>query len=256
MSLLSNTARFFIAIAFLAFGLEHLVYGEFVTRLIPNLPWIPAHRLLAYLLGFALIAAGVAILLRWHARAASALLGVSLLLSALLLYLPRLFFTPVLGPLWTNTGKVLSLSAAALLVARLPDRDPRYLPVSQPLFSLESAAHLFLAAFLVVAGIQHFLYVSFVAQLVPAWIPGPVFWTYFAGVALIVGGLGIGIPITRKLAALLSGIMILLWVALLHIPRALAVPHDSNETTAVFEALAISGAALLIAALPSRMPRL
>ncbi len=44
--------------------------------------------------------------------------------------------------------------------------------------------------------------------------------------------------------------MIFLWVLLLHIPRAVASPHDSNETTAVFEALAMSGGAILIAANP------
>ena len=43
--------------------------------------------------------------------------------------------------------------------------------------------------------------------------------------------------------------MIFLWVLMLHIPRAVAAPHDSNETTAVFEALAISGAAFLVAAM-------
>jgi hypothetical protein len=68
-------------------------------------------------------------------------------------------------------------------------------------------------------------------------------------VALIAGGVGILIPKVRGLAALLSGIMILLWVVLLQIPRALSAPRDSNETTAVFEALAMSGTALLVAAL-------
>jgi hypothetical protein len=57
------------------------------------------------------------------------------------------------------------------------------------------------------------------------------------------------VPRTRRPAGYLSGIMILLWVFLLHIPRAVAAPHDANETTAVFEALAVSGAAFLAALL-------
>lgn len=56
---------------------------------------------------------------------------------------------------------------------------------------------------------------------------------------------------TRRLAAILTGFMIFAWVIMLHIPRALAAPHDANETTAVFEALAISAAAFLVA-FPSR----
>jgi hypothetical protein len=42
--------------------------------------------------------------------------------------------------------------------------------------------------------------------------------------------------------------MIFLWVFLVHIPRALAGPNHANETAGVFEALALSGVALLVAA--------
>ena len=80
-------------------------------------------------------------------------------------------------------------------------------------------------------------------MLVPAWIPGHMFWTYFAGVALIAGGVGLLLPQTARLAAALSGVMIFLWVVLLHVPRAMAATdaQSRNEWTAVFEALAISG---------------
>ena len=110
-----------------------------------------------------------------------------------------------------------------------------------------------LGAFLVSSGIQHFLFVPFVATLVPAWIPGPRLWTEFAGVALIAGGLGLIVPRTARLAGSLSGLMIFLWFVMLHIPRALAAADAAsrrNEWTAVFEALAMSGIALLLAADP------
>jgi hypothetical protein len=40
--------------------------------------------------------------------------------------------------------------------------------------------------------------------------------------------------------------MILLWVVLLHIPRALAL-HNAGETAGIFEALAMSGIAFILA---------
>jgi hypothetical protein len=43
--------------------------------------------------------------------------------------------------------------------------------------------------------------------------------------------------------------MIFIWVVILHIPRAVAM-RNSNETTAVFEALAFSGVAFILAAAP------
>jgi hypothetical protein len=57
------------------------------------------------------------------------------------------------------------------------------------------------------------------------------------------------LPQTARLAAALSGLMIFLWVVLLHIPRALAAvaAQSRNEWTAVFEALAISGIAFVLA---------
>jgi uncharacterized membrane protein len=243
MLLLFSIARILFAIAMLAFGLQHLVYGEFVTRLVPKLPAsIPHHAAWAYLTGCLLIAAGVAILLRRGARTAAVLLGTLFFFSFLLLYVPSLLTTPVLGALWTNAGKALAMSGGAFLVAHSLSRS------SGSIYRLlVPLSRFFLSAFLIVGGIQHFLYVSFVATLVPRWIPGHIFWTYFAGVALIAGGLGILTPKVNRPAALLTGSMIFLWVVLLHIPRALAAPHDSNETTAVFEAIAIGATAFLAA---------
>jgi hypothetical protein len=46
--------------------------------------------------------------------------------------------------------------------------------------------------------------------------------------------------------------MVFLWVLMLHIPRALADPSVPGETSAIFEALALSGVALLVAARSAR----
>jgi uncharacterized membrane protein YphA (DoxX/SURF4 family) len=84
-------------------------------------------------------------------------------------------------------------------------------------------------------------------KLVPAWIPGARFWVYLTGIALIAEGVGLLLPKTQRLAATMVGIMILLWVVLLHIPRALADLHNAGETSGIFEALALSGAAFILA---------
>ena len=106
---------------------------------------------------------------------------------------------------------------------------------------------LLLSGFMILGGIQHFVYIDFVAKLVPAWVPEPRFWGYLTGVALIAGGAGILLPKTARLAATMSGIMIFLWVVLLHIPRALADLSNMGEASGVFEALAMSGVAFMLA---------
>ncbi len=114
----------------------------------------------------------------------------------------------------------------------------------------------FLPITVITFGIDHFLYPEFVASLVPRWIPGPVFWTYFAAVALIAAGVAMIVNVLARWASILLGIMIFLWFLLLHIPRAIADPHsgNGNEWTSVFEALAFSGIAFILAALPGSNP--
>ena len=111
-------------------------------------------------------------------------------------------------------------------------------------------------SFFILAAILHFIYAQYVAILIPNWIPAHLFWTYFAAVTLIAGAIGMLIPQTMKLAASLSALMVFLWVVLLHFPRATANLHDANETTALFEALAMCGAAILIAVSAARKTKI
>src|SRR6266511_4383041 len=59
---LSTLGRFFFAIAMVAFGIQHFVHLEFVTRVFPRLPaWIPAHVFLSCVFGSILLASSAAI---------------------------------------------------------------------------------------------------------------------------------------------------------------------------------------------------
>ncbi|MEO5893074.1 MAG: hypothetical protein ABIQ31_22680 [Ferruginibacter sp.] len=102
---------------------------------------------------------------------------------------------------------------------------------------------------LVSFGIDHFLYIDLVARLVPAWFPDPVFWKYLGGVTLICSGVAIILDIRMKQIGILLGVMLFLWVVILHIPRAIATPtaDRGNELSSVFDALAFCGTAFLIA---------
>jgi uncharacterized membrane protein YphA (DoxX/SURF4 family) len=101
--------------------------------------------------------------------------------------------------------------------------------------------------FQLLCGAQHFSYAAFVDTLVPAWIPpGPRFWTFFSAGALLAGGLGVLLPPTRMLAGLLAGVMIFLWVLLLHLPRSLEM-KSAFELAGAFEALALAGVCWLVA---------
>ena len=107
---------------------------------------------------------------------------------------------------------------------------------------------IFYSIMLVIFGFEHFLYAEGVRQLVPAWIPGDLFWTYFAAVALIGAGISILFRIKVKPISLLLGIMVFIWFLILHIPRAVVAPATDmgNELSSVFESLGVSGIAFVI----------
>lgn len=246
--------RLLFAVSLVAFGILHFIYGDFVTRVVSHWPEsIPARPVWVYLTGAVLALAGAAAMSGIKPRLMMIVLAIVLALSFLLLHLPAVLADALIGGDWTKAGKALVLLGGCLAVAATFRRDDRkdlpgvaLLEGSLPM----NIGRACLASFMILAGIQHFRWFEFVVGLVPAWVPGGgPFWTYASAVLLLAGGTGMLVPATTRLAAQLSGVMIFLWVFMLHLPRAAnAVGSRSNETTATFEALAFSGLALLYAA--------
>jgi len=111
----------------------------------------------------------------------------------------------------------------------------------------ETLGRIFVAISLVIFGIQHFLYGGFVAGLVPAFMPGHLFWAYFVGVAFFAAAAGILYEKMARPAATMLGVMFFLFVVLLHIPRIVTHSRDGNEWTSGFVALAMCGGAWVLA---------
>jgi uncharacterized membrane protein YphA (DoxX/SURF4 family) len=110
--------RVFFAIGLVAFGILHLVYGDFVTRVVPSWPaWLPARSLWAYLTGALLIAGGATILLGIKGRLAAMILGALISLSFVILHVPRAAAGAFIGGNWTSAGKGLVLCGGCLAVA-------------------------------------------------------------------------------------------------------------------------------------------
>jgi|HigsolmetaAR202D_1030399.scaffolds.fasta_scaffold00216_10 uncharacterized membrane protein len=231
---LAAAGRLSLGVAFLGFGVLHLLYLDFVTRVFPWWPdVIPARPVLATVAGAGLMVGGAALVVRYREQRVAGLLAVVLFASLLVLAVPVAVRDAAWAGSWTVAGKVLAMGGGLLLVAG------RGTAVGPWCFG----------AFLALCGIQHFIHVDFVTSLVPAWIPGARFWTWFTGVALVAGGVGVALPGTARLAGLLTGGMIFTWLLILHVPRALTAPSDGNpnETVAVLEALAMSGIGWLVA---------
>jgi len=229
-----------IAISFAAFGAHQLIYGAFVTRVIGTLPsWIPFQTFWADLTGIMMIAAAIALFL--DKRNVAVAVGFACLASGLLTHLPSALAQPTNVGQWLMFGKGLTIAGCAFTVAG--SLGARFRAITPQAFILHGRCSL--GAFMVLSGVLHFLLREFVTFLFPLWIPWHMFFTLLAGVLLIAGGIGMMLPFTMRLASLLSGIMILAWVPLIHIPLALKDLGNPKESVPVFEALAFGCLAIL-----------
>jgi uncharacterized membrane protein YphA (DoxX/SURF4 family) len=220
-------------------GLQHIYNANFVAVILP-----PARNtfgpeyFFVCLAGMLLFFTGIVLATGAFVRAAGLLLGFALLAALAVGQLPGLA-GPAAGVLasWTNPLKLLSLSGGAFVAAASRASRGR------------TFGRACLGIMCLVFGADHFVYGSFVASLVPGWIPAPHFWAYFCGAALLAAGATFLTGILARAAAALFAAMVLTWLVILHVPLALrsAYGPSGEQWTNAFEALAFGGIALMLA---------
>src|SRR4029077_20399138 len=95
-------------------------------------------------------------------------------------------------------------------------------------------------------GALHLFGPQFVSPLVPQYMPWRPFWVYFVGGALIAASVSIATRIAVRWSGLLVGIMMFAFVAMIHLPGALARP-DRIIWTIVFREMSFGGAGWVLA---------
>jgi uncharacterized membrane protein YphA (DoxX/SURF4 family) len=121
---------------------------------------------------------------------------------------------------------------------------------------LVALSHTFFAMPLAVFGAEHLCGDQGIMELVPAYMPWRPFWFYLVGVALVAASLSIATRILVRWSGLLLGIMMFLFVAMLHFPGALADPHERISWVIVFREMSFAGGgwALAGSAVPGWRP--
>ena len=248
VSLRARLGRRIIGAALLGFGAENILFGHYVVARAAPWPVDPSAQFaVACVTALVFLTCGWALLSGRFVRMA-ALVSAALIMGwSLVLHWPIAAAGPAWSGDWTNALKALSIAAGLVAVAAADGT-----PVGPALGALRRAAPYAAGAFFLLGGIQHFMFTTFVATLVPPFIPGAIFWTRFAGCALIAAGLGLWWTRVRELAATLAAAMVCSWIFLVHIP--LVVRMGRGEWMGVFEALALSGVCLALATWPVLSP--
>jgi hypothetical protein len=100
---------------------------------------------------------------------------------------------------------------------------------------------------LAVFGALHLWGVEFVMPLVPSYMPWRLFWAYFVGFALLSASFSIATKFQVRWSGLLFGIMMFLFVAMLHFPGSLASPRDRFGWTIVIREMSFAGGGWILA---------
>ncbi len=108
-------------------------------------------------------------------------------------------------------------------------------------------SNLCFAAPLAVFGAEHFSAAAGISQIVPKFMPWPLFWTYFVGLALIAASLSIATKIQVRWSGLLFGIMMFLFVAMMDLPGTLADPHNRINWTLLLREMSFGSGGWVLA---------
>ena len=107
---------------------------------------------------------------------------------------------------------------------------------------------LFYAMPLAAFGTEHFTQTKAIASIIPAWIPGHLFWVYLIGSCFIAAALSLVTGIQTRLTASLVALTFFLFVSLMFFPVWLRHPENRLGLTIVMRETSFSGGALGLAA--------
>lgn len=105
--------------------------------------------------------------------------------------------------------------------------------------TLTSVGRILYSAPFAIFGLFHFMNADGMAAMVP--IPGGSFWVYLTGLAMIVASVSIIVKKKSGLAALLLGVLLVLYAVTIHLPAVLG--GDQMAMGQVLKDLALAGAA-------------
>src|SRR5882724_10820287 len=95
-------------------------------------------------------------------------------------------------PVWFSLNPLLSyFTAVVLLVIGVGIAIKNAPPQANWLEKIVLCGPVFIAVPMAVFGLVHYFFPAGVAQIIPAWIPAHIFWVYFVGTCLILGGVSI-----------------------------------------------------------------
>jgi uncharacterized membrane protein len=154
---------------------------------------------------------------------------------------------PILAAFFAFSSAAFWMSVAGLallIIGLLAARND--LAKARGLDRIVALTNLCFAIPLAVFGAEHFSLGSSMLALVPLYMPFRLSWIYVVGVALVIASLSIATKFAVRWSGLLFGIMMFLFVAMIHLPGAIK-SGDRIIWTIVFREMLFGGGGLVLA---------
>ena len=214
----------FEAVALAIFAAEHFLAARGLSAIVPR--WIPGALFWTYFVGVALLAAAISFIAWRYVRWSASLLAVFFLIIVVTVDLPNLPKEAHERLFWTLTVRETAFAGGAMVLAG--SLWPRGRSAGAVLIRL---GRLFVACTFIFYAIEHFLFPRFVPgvpleKMTPAWVPAPMLLAYIVGTTLLVAGVGLMIPRTRRTAAAISGVVLLLLTIFFYVPILMMEIHS------------------------------
>jgi uncharacterized membrane protein YphA (DoxX/SURF4 family) len=223
-------------------GIPGLVYGSFAAMGLAVPAHVPGYQLLVYASAALLILAGLALNVERLAAIASLVLAAFFALCVLALQAPNAVTAFTTWVTWEGIAEGIVMALGGVLAYAWTAqadkaRAAAILRIARPLFGI----------CLIVFGTSEFVYASFTAAMVPAWLPpSQLVWAYVTGAAQIAAGLAILTGVQARLAAILLTAMYLIFGLIVHLPRVIADPAGAMAWAENGTNLVLAGAAWVL----------
>jgi uncharacterized membrane protein len=243
MPRLVHLGRVLLGFGMIALGGMGIAFADFMLEWSQVPGHLPVRAVFAYVHGFVLVVCGLGLFFKKTIGPAALVLGTVWLIWTLLCI-------PLVIATWRGRAglqaEILGMTSGIFTLTALVGSRLNRTQVLVCRYAF--------ALCLPVYGLVHFLYPSGVASWVPKWLPWPLFWAYFTGVAHCAAGLALLTGVLSRLATRLFAIMLSSWVLIVHIPRVAVALHDRHEWTTLFVAVSLSGVAWIIAGSLMKLP--
>jgi len=228
---LRRFGRVLFSLAIIGIGVATLICSYAANhKVVPVIPWPPAIPGLVYPMGVIFILCGTGLVFQRTRVTCSIVLGVVMFLCGLAFDVPR--HPDLMSAPWrTNVLEPIVIGSLAWLA-----------PNSSTIPGWLGRTSRYLIAFaLIIFGIAHFQVLTFIANMVPGWIPLHRFWTVFFGVAFIAAGVSFATGFLQRRAALSVGLMFATFALTIHLPTLLRAPRSPDAWSDVFIIVALWG---------------